>query len=82
MFATIQAIKKLGVKVIINKDACKIFGVGMNGYRYKKNLVINAQNSGTLGRLISGILIDAPIPIKIIGDRVYQKEILKELQNL
>ena len=79
VFATIQAIKKLGVKVIINKDACKIFGVGMNGYRYKKNLVINAQNSGTLGRLISGILIDAPIPIKIIGDRSLSKRDFKRV---
>ena len=31
-----------------------------------------------LGRLISGILIDTPFPIKIIGDKSYQKETLKE----
>ena len=79
VFATIQAIKKLGVKVIINKDACKIFGVGMNGYKYKKNLVLNAQNSGTLGRLISGILIDTPIPIKIIGDKSLSKRDFKRV---
>ena len=79
VFATIQVIKKLGVKVTINKDACKIFGVGMNGYRYKKNLVLNAQNSGTLGRLISGVLIDAPIPIKIIGDKSLSKRDFKRV---
>ena len=28
----------------------------------KKELLINAQNSGTLGRLISGLLIDTPFP--------------------
>ena len=69
VLAAIQAVKKLGAKVIINKNICKIHGVGIEGYKYKKNLVINAQNSGTLGRLISGILIDTPFPIKIIGDR-------------
>ena len=79
VFATIQAIKELGVKVSFNKDTCKIFGVGMNGYRYKNNMVLNAQNSGTLGRLISGILIDAPIPIKIIGDKSLSKRDFKRV---
>ena len=79
VFATIQAIKELGVKVSFNKDTCKIFGVGMNGYRYKSNMVLNAQNSGTLGRLISGILIDAPIPIKIIGDKSLSKRDFKRV---
>ncbi len=68
VLASIEAVRKLGVRVIINKNVCKIHGVGIKGYKYKKNLVINAKNSGTLGRLISGILIDTPFPIKIIGD--------------
>ena len=53
--AAINAIKKLGIKVKINKGVCKIFGKGMNGYKYKKNLTLNAQNSGTLGRLLAGL---------------------------
>ena len=60
---------ELGVKVNLKDNICKIHGVGMQGYRYKKNIVINAKNSGTLGRLISGILIDTPFPIKLIGDK-------------
>ena len=79
VLATIQAIKKLGVKVSFNKDTCKIFGVGMNGYRYKKNIVLNAQNSGTLARLIPGILIDTPNPIKIIGDKSLSKRDFKRV---
>ena len=71
--ASIQAVRKLGVKVILKDNACTIHGVGINGYKYKKNLIINAQNSGTLGRLISGILIDTPVPIKIIGDKSLSK---------
>ena len=34
----------------------------------KKNIIINAENSGTLGRLILGLLINSPYPIKLIGD--------------
>ncbi len=81
VLATIKAIKKLGVKVILKNDVCKIHGAGINGYKYKKNLVINAQNSGTLGRLISGILIDTPFPIKIIGDKSLSKRDFKRIAN-
>ena len=79
VIAAIQAIRKLGVKVHIKKNYCEVHGVGMNGFKYKKNLVINAQNSGTLGRLISGILIDTPFPIKIIGDKSLSKRDFKRV---
>ena len=34
--ATIQAVKKLGIKVVINKNKCIIFE-GLNGFKYKKS---------------------------------------------
>tara|TARA_Y100000816_G_scaffold28939_1_gene18502 strand:- start:2861 stop:4189 length:1329 start_codon:yes stop_codon:yes gene_type:complete len=79
VIATINAVKKLGVKVKINKAFCKIYGVGINGYKYKRGITINAQNSGTLGRLISGLLIDTPFPIKIIGDKSLSKRDFKRI---
>ncbi len=79
VLASIQAIKKLGVKVTLKNNFCKIYGVGVKGYRYKKNISINAQNSGTLGRLISGILIDSPFPIRIFGDKSLSKRDFKRI---
>tara|TARA_Y100000768_G_scaffold136864_1_gene101875 strand:- start:576 stop:1904 length:1329 start_codon:yes stop_codon:yes gene_type:complete len=73
VLATIKAIKKLGIKVIINKKECIIFGKGIDGYKYKKGLAIDAQNSGTLGRLILGLLINSPVPINLIGDESLSK---------
>ena len=73
VLAAIEAIKKLGIKVIIKKKECEVFGTGVEGYSYKKNLTINAQNSGTLGRLILGLLINSPEPINLIGDRSLSK---------
>ena len=69
VLAAISAVKKLGIDVKLNKKSCSIFGNGPDGYNYKKNIIINAKNSGTLGRLIMGILIDSPYKIKIIGDK-------------
>ena len=79
IFATINAIKKLGIKVKINKKYCTIFGNGLDGYKYKKNIVINAENSGTLGRLIMGLLVDTPYKIKIIGDKSLSKRDFKRI---
>ena len=79
VLAAIRAVRNLGVKVVINKNICKIHGVGIKGLKYKKNLVIDAKNSGTLGRLISGILIDTPFPIKIIGDKSLSKRDFKRI---
>ena len=44
VLAALEAIKKLGIKTIVNKKECKIFGKGIDGYKYIKNLTINAQN--------------------------------------
>ena len=81
VLAAIQAVKKLEIKVIINNKECKIYGKGIEGYRYKKNLTINAKNSGTLGRLILGILIDTPVPIKMVGDKSLSKRDFKRVTN-
>ena len=69
VLAAIKAIKTLGIKSKITKKRIKIFGRGIKGYNYKKDIKINAENSGTLGRLILGLLINTTHPIKIIGDK-------------
>ena len=73
VIATINTVRKLGAKVKLNKDNCTIIGNGLSGYKYKKNITINSENSGTLGRLIMGLLIDTPHKIKIIGDKSLSK---------
>jgi len=71
--AALETIKKLGTKVLVHKSYCEIFGNGINGFRYKSGLVVDAKNSGTLGRLILGLLIKSPKRIKIIGDKSLSK---------
>ncbi len=81
VLAAIEAVKKLGIKVFINQKECKIFGKGIDGYKFKKNLTINAQNSGTLGRLILGLLINSPEPINLIGDKSLSKRDFKRVSD-
>ena len=73
VMAAVDSIKKLGIQVKISKNYCEIIGNGINGFKYKKNLVLNAKNSGTLGRLILGLLIRSPYKIKLVGDKSLSK---------
>jgi 3-phosphoshikimate 1-carboxyvinyltransferase len=85
VLAALNSIKKLGIKVKIYKSYCEIFGNGINGFNFKKNLTIDAKNSGTLGRLILGLLIKSPKIIKLVGDKSLSKRdfsrITKPLQK-
>ena len=73
IMSTLKCLNKLGVKSKLTKNKCTINGVGINGYKYKKNITLNAGNSGTLGRLIIGLLIHSKHKIKIIGDKSLSK---------
>ena len=81
VLTAISAIKKLGIKVSLNKNICKIYGKGINGYNYKKNLSINSGNSGTLGRLILGLIINTPHSIKLIGDKSLSNRDFKRVSD-
>ena len=81
VLAAIQAIRRLGIKVKIKNNNCIIYGKGIRGYKYKKDLTLDAKNSGTLGRLILGLLINSKYPIKLIGDRSLSKRDFKRVSQ-
>ena len=53
--------------------------MGLNGFYYKKNIVINAGNSGTFARLLLGLLIKTPYILKIIGDKSLSRRDFKRI---
>ena len=81
VLAAIKIIKKFGIKVIRKKGLFVIFGKGMNGYNYRKNIVLNAGNSATLGRLILGLIINSNTTVKLIGDRSLSKRDFKRVTS-
>ena len=71
--STLTALKKLGVKVLKNKKYCEIIGKGLNSYSFRNNTIINAGNSGTLARLILGLLSNSNKSVIIKGDKSLSK---------
>ena len=69
----LKAIKKLGINYKIKKNVCEIDGKGLTGFRFKNNTIINAGNSGTLSRLIFGLLINSKNTVILKGDKSLSK---------
>ena len=72
VLSALACIKKLGSKVKFVKNRCEVIGQGLK-YKTKKNLTLNAGNSGTLGRLILGLLVNSENRIKLVGDKSLSK---------
>ena len=79
VLAALNVIRKLGIKSKINTKECVIYGKGIDGYKYNNKLTLDAKNSGTLGRLILGLIINTPKLIKLIGDKSLSKRDFKRI---
>lgn len=84
VFSAINCLKKLGVKIIkIKSKQYKIYGKGLGSLRVEKNINLNFGNSGTLARLLIGILTTTPgIKVNIRGDKSLNKRNMSKLFRL
>ena len=84
VISTINCLRKLGVKIIRNKpQSYKIYGKGLGSLFAQKNLTLNFGNSGTLARLLLGILSTTPnIEVKVQGDHSLNKRNMEKLIQL
>ena len=82
--STISACKKLGIKIEkFGPKKYKIYGKGLGSFFIKKNTTLNLGNSGTLARLLIGILSTTPdIDVKVLGDKSLNKRNMKKLIDL
>ncbi len=84
VFSTINCLRKLGVIIKKKKKGSYlIYGKGLGSLFAKKNLDLNFGNSGTLARLLIGILSTTPeIEVKLRGDHSLNKRSMQKLINL
>ena len=83
VFSTIQCLKSLGIKIKKINKKYFIYGKGLGSLIIKKNSKLNFGNSGTLARLLIGILSTTPdIEINVKGDHSLNKRSMKNLIEL
>ena len=81
ILSTISGLRKLGVKIFFKNKICYLYGSGLSGFNYKKNILINAGNSGTFARLLLGLIIKTPNKIKLVGDNSLSKRDFKRVAD-
>ena len=59
VISALKCIKKLGINYKKNTNFYEIEGLGLEGYKTEGNIKLDAGNSGTLARLILGLLVNS-----------------------
>lgn len=78
--STLACLKKLGVKISKKKGIYLVKGKGLGSLYANKNTTLNFGNSGTLARLMIGILSSIPnIELNLDGDHSLRKRSMKKL---
>ena len=77
---TISAMKSLGAKITAFDEQIVIEGIGLNNIK-KPNKIINAGNSGTLIRLLTGILSVQNFSSTITGDESLNTRPMRRIIN-
>lgn len=72
--STISCFKKLGIDIEVSGDNVTVHGKGLNGLS-KPTEMLDAGNSGTTIRLISGILAAQPFPAKLQEMHQFKKDL-------
>ena len=78
---SLKSIKRLGIKYKKKKNYYEINAFGLNGYNSKKDLIIDAGNSGTLGRLLLGLLVNFKKSVKVTGDESLSRRDFSRITN-
>ena len=76
--STINCLNELGIKIELNKNDAIVFGKGFRGYQQPTN-ALNARNSGTTARLLSGIVASQNFESIIIGDESLSSRPMKRI---
>jgi 3-phosphoshikimate 1-carboxyvinyltransferase len=71
VMSTIGCLKELGVEIEVEPDKLVVHGVGLSGLHEAQD-ILDAGNSGTTMRLLSGLLAPQPFLSTITGDESLQ----------
>ena len=78
--STISCFQKMGIRIENNQDRVLIYGNGLHGLT-KPDVILDAGNSGTTTRLISGILSGQSFSCELTGDVSIQKRPMERIMK-
>ena len=78
--STISCFRQMGIDIVQEGTHVKIYGKGLHGLK-APGTILDAGNSGTTVRLMSGILAGQPFRSVITGDASIQKRPMKRIMT-
>ena len=78
--ATIDCFRKMGVKIEQKGTDVTVYGNGLHGLKQPEDM-LDAGNSGTTTRLISGILAGQDFEVTLSGDESLNKRPMKRIMT-
>ncbi len=86
ILSTINALKKLGVRIEILTDKVLVYGIGLKAFSATQPLELYMGNSGTSARLLMGFIASSSIKVIFTGDESLSnrpmERVLKPLANM
>lgn len=76
--STLECLGRLGIKIDVNRERVRIAGQGLDGLKPSRR-AIDAENSGSTIRMLSGILAGQPFVSKITGDSSLRRRPMKRV---
>jgi 3-phosphoshikimate 1-carboxyvinyltransferase len=76
--STLECLRRLGVEIDANRERVRIHGVGLDGLKKPKR-ALDAENSGSTMRMLSGVLAGQRFPSTITGDSSLRKRPMRRV---
>ncbi|MFZ0520885.1 MAG: 3-phosphoshikimate 1-carboxyvinyltransferase [Candidatus Acidiferrales bacterium] len=78
--STIECFRRLGIEIDANRERVRIAGKGLDGLKAPKR-AIDAENSGSTIRMVSGVLAGQPFTSKITGDSSLRRRPMRRVTD-
>ena len=76
--STIECMRKLGIQIDLTKDFVRVAGKGLDGLKAPKR-ALDAGNSGSTIRMLSGVLAGQNFTSTITGDKSLQRRPMRRV---
>ncbi len=78
--STLECLRRLGVEIDVTPERVKITGKGLDGLKESRK-DLDAENSGTTMRLLSGVLAGQPFKTTITGDSSLRRRPMRRVME-
>ncbi|MGC2016593.1 MAG: hypothetical protein WA657_12220, partial [Candidatus Acidiferrales bacterium] len=78
--STLECFRRLGIEIDASRERVRIAGKGLDGLKAPRK-IIDAENSGSTIRMVSGVLAGQPFTSKVTGDSSLRRRPMRRVTD-